>query len=55
MTIVRLDINVPENVTTEELEKFLSFKFLGHSVKDSVLSKFKHEELDVYSFVVEDL
>lgn len=38
---------MPDNVTPEDLEKFLYFKHFGHTIKDGTLSKFKHEELDV--------
>lgn len=42
-----LTCNIPEGVTPEDLENFLAFKFMGHSVTDELLAKFEHEELDV--------
>ena len=44
---ITLTCNIPDNVTPDELEEFLSFKFLGGDADDKLLSKFKYEELDV--------
>lgn len=55
MTIkeITLFCEIPDNVTPEDLEKFLDFKFMGHGIADDVLSKFKHEELDVDHILIE--
>lgn len=51
---ITLICEVPGNITNEELKKFLLFKYHGHSIDGEILSKFKHEELDVDSFKIED-
>jgi hypothetical protein len=50
---VILDIELPDNVTEKELEHFLAYKFLGHAIDGCILSKFKHEELDVNYFDID--
>ena len=53
MARVTLDISLQEGTTKEELEKFLLYKFFGHSISDAPLSKFKYEELDVDDFEID--
>lgn len=53
MARVTLDINLQDGVQKEDLEKFLLYKFFGHSINDEVLSKFKHEELNVEDFEID--
>ena len=53
MAKVTLDIQLPAEVTKQDLEHFLNYKFLGHGGDENVLSKFKHEELDVNFFDIE--
>ncbi|AUG84926.1 hypothetical protein MAELSTROM_6 [Pseudoalteromonas phage Maelstrom] len=56
MTLKRIELicDIPEGVTDEELNQFLLFKFQGHSIGGKTLDKFKHEELGVDSFKIED-
>lgn len=53
MARVTLEINLPDNVSEEELAHFLNFKFLGHGGDGDVLSKFQYEELDVEDYKIE--
>lgn len=51
---ITLICEVPDNITDEDLNKFLLFKHHGHFIDREVLDKFKYEELDVDNFVVDD-
>ena len=53
MARVTLDILLPDDVSKDDLESFLLFKFFGHSINDNKLSKFKHEELNVEDFEID--
>ncbi len=53
MAKVTLSIIVPSGVSKSDLEHFLLFKFMGHGGAESILSKFKHEELDVDDFEID--
>ena len=49
---ITLHCNIPVDVTKEELEKFLLFKFMGHAIDGYILDKFESEELDVEDFSI---
>lgn len=51
---ITLICEVPNNITNEELNQFMLFKHHGHSIDGAVLNKFKHEELEVDYFTIED-
>ena len=53
MAKIILDIELPAEVTKQDLEHFLNYKFLGHAGTEEVLSKFNHEELAVNFFNIE--
>jgi len=53
MARITLDINLQKGVTKEVLEKFLLYKFFGHSATDETLSKFNYEELDVENYEID--
>jgi len=50
---ITLTCDIPQGVTDSDLDKFLAFKFMGHSITDDVLSKFRHEDLDVDHILIE--
>ncbi len=49
-----LEINKPTDATDSELMTMALYKFMGHSINDDVLSKFKHEELDVIDIKIKE-
>jgi len=49
---ITLTCDIPKNVTPDDLEEFLNFKFMGHSITDDVLLKFVGEELDVEHILI---
>jgi hypothetical protein len=53
MAKVTLSIMLPPEVSKKDLEHFLLFKFMGHGGDCEILSKFKHEELDVDDFEID--
>ena len=53
MARVTLSVILPNGVSESDLEHFLLFKFMGHGGKDEILSKFKHEELNVDDFKID--
>ncbi|WP_156150904.1 MULTISPECIES: hypothetical protein [Pseudoalteromonas] len=54
MAKIILNVDVPENVSAQELEEMALFKFMGHAIDSEVASKFKHEEFDVIDFEIQN-
>ncbi len=52
MAKITLHVNVPVDVSVQELREMVLFKFLGHSIDSETASKFKHEEFDVEDFEI---
>ena len=51
---ITINCDIPNDVTERDLEVFLEFKFLGGSIGDETLSKFKQESLDVNSIFIDE-
>lgn len=49
-----LEINKPTDATNSDLMTMALYKFMGHSIHDDVLSKFKHEEFDVVDIEIKE-
>ena len=49
---LKMSINVPKNVTNEDIMKMLNFQFLGHAIQNEDIEKFPHECIDVEDYEI---